>query len=55
MDQVFIKVKTTKNGVFKAIDKDIMECTHQERLNYYLSISKGGIVDILEKMGGFKK
>jgi len=48
MDQIFIKVKTIKNGVINVIDKDIRNCTDEERHNYYLSISKGQVVSILE-------
>ena len=49
MDQIFIRVKTIKNGLCNAIDKDIRDCTDGERMNYYLSISKGMVVSLLEQ------
>lgn len=55
MDQTFIRIKTSTDGVFKAIDKDIRDTTYEERKNFYLTISKGQIVAILEKVGAFNK
>ena len=51
MEQIFIKVD---NGE-QSIDKDIRDSTYAERVLYYDSISKGQIVSILERVGGFKK
>ena len=50
MDQIFIKVKSIKNGKFNVIDKDIRDCTEKERTNYYLSVSKDVIVGMLEAL-----
>lgn len=55
VEQVFIRVKTIKDGNCNIIDKDIRDTTYEERYKYYVSISKGGIVDILERIGGFEK
>jgi len=49
MEQIFIRVKIVKNGVVNIFDKNIMESTDYERVNWYTSISKGQIVYILEK------
>jgi len=49
MEQIFIRVKTVKNGVVNVFDKNIMESTDDERFTWYTSISKGQIADILEK------
>lgn len=55
MDQTFIRVKTVKDGVLHIIDKDIRDSTENERYNYCLSISKGAVFQLMEKVGGFKK
>lgn len=52
MDQTFIRIKTSTDGVFKAIDKDIRDTTKEERMNFYLTISKGQLAGILEKVMG---
>jgi len=48
MKQMFIKVKTVKNGKVDCIDKDILDCTAVERKRYYLSVSKGEVALMLE-------
>jgi len=48
MNQIFIKVKTVKNGRVNVIDKDILSCTKEERKRYYLSIGKGEVALMLE-------
>jgi len=48
MEQMFIKVKTVKNGKVDCIDKEILSCTAAERKRYYLSVSKGEVALMLE-------
>lgn len=55
MEQTIIRIKTSNNGVFKAIDKDIRYTTKEERMNFYLTVSKGRLADILEKVGAFNE
>lgn len=51
MEQIFIKVATFNNeGRFvKKIDKEIEDCTEEERELYYQTMSKNAIVSMLEK------
>jgi len=49
MKQIFIRVKTVKNGVVSVLDKDMMDSTDNERMMWYTSISKGQVVHILEQ------
>jgi len=49
MNQLFIKVKTVKNGRVNVIDKDIMDCTAAERKRYYTQVSKGEVALMLEE------
>lgn len=55
MNQIFIKVKTFKDGEFDCIDKDILSCTKEEINNYYHSVSKGVIAGLLNKFIEDKK
>jgi len=49
LEQIFIKVKTVKNGKVDCIDKEILSCTKAERNRYYTQVSKGEVVLMLEE------
>jgi len=49
MDQTFIRIKNGEGY----INKDIRESSYAERLEWYNSLSKGQIIQLLEKVGKF--
>ena len=50
-NQIFIRVKKGNNF----INKDITDSKYSERIDWYNSLSKGQIVNVLEKIGNFNK
>ena len=49
MEQIFARVKN--DG--ELIDKDIRDTTYQERNGWYRGLSKGMVIQLLEKVGKF--
>ena len=47
MDQIFIKVRNNKG---KIIDKDILECTKEERIEWHNAAVKAEISIVVEKL-----
>jgi len=47
MEQIFIKVRNTKG---KIIDKDILECTNEQRLEWHNASVKTEISIVVEKL-----
>lgn len=52
MEQIFIRVDN-ENGEF--YDKDIRDSTYEERFGYYVGLSHGQIVSILEEVMNLNK
>ena len=49
MEQIFVKVKNRS----ELIDKDIRDTTYQERTDWYRGLTKGMVIQLLEKVGKF--
>jgi len=55
-DQIFIEVvvEATEEQEKHVINRDIRDASHAERIADYKTLSKAEVVNMLEKIGGFK-
>ena len=51
MEQIFIEIK--EKGV-PNYNVDIRDTTYQERIDWYRGLTKGMVIQLLEKVGKFK-
>ena len=52
MEQIFIEINEKGVPIYNV---DIRDATAQERFDYYNRLSKGMVIQMLEKVGKFKR